>query len=320
MTRLLVISDPAAPHLRVLDQLPKDTSIVVADQPALLDASAPSADDILNARIDVDLLRPIWPLALRVQWLHTLSTGIEQVLFPELRASPVPMTNGRGVFKDSLAEFVIAGALFFAKNIRAMLRHQAEGIWQRFDVEEVRGKVMAIAGYGEIGRASAKAARALGMRVVALRRRPDLSIADPLLDRVYAPGQLKEMLGLADYVVCATPLTPETRGLIGETELRSMKPTAVLINVGRGPIVVESALLRALGERWIRGAALDVFDEEPLPAGHPFYRLENVLLSPHCADQVPGWLEQAMQCFIDNFGRFTRGEPLENMVDKNAGY
>jgi len=128
------------------------------------------------------------------------------------------------------------------------------------------------------------------------------------------------MLAQSDYIVAAAPLTPETRGLLGEAEFAVMKPTAVVINLGRGPVIDEAAMVRALSEKRIKGAALDVFDNEPLPAGHPFYRLENLLLSPHCADHTPDWLERAMQFFIDQFERFRKGEPLLNIVDKRLGY
>lgn len=128
------------------------------------------------------------------------------------------------------------------------------------------------------------------------------------------------MLALSDYVLVTAPLTPATRGMVGEAELDAMKSSAVLINLGRGPVVDEAALIRALQRGKIRGAALDVFDQEPLPAGHPFFRLKNVLLSPHCADHTPDWLERAMRCFLENFERFQKGEPLSNVVDKRSGY
>ena len=128
------------------------------------------------------------------------------------------------------------------------------------------------------------------------------------------------MLARSDYVVAAAPLTADTRGMIGAPELEAMKSSAVLINIGRGPVVEEAALLRALESGRIRGAALDVFDQEPLPAGHPFDKLDNVLLSPHAADHMPDWKERTMRLFIENFERFRRGEPLLNIVDKKLGY
>jgi phosphoglycerate dehydrogenase-like enzyme len=178
---------------------------------------------------------------------------------------------------------------------------------------------MGIVGYGDIGRACAAQARALGMLVQAVRRRPDAG-ADSLAHRIVPPEQRAEVLSASDYVVVAAPLTEETRGLIGAAELRNMKPSAVLINVGRGPVVDEKALIQALQEGWIRGAALDVFEQEPLPADHPFYGLPNVLLSPHCADHTPGWLDRAMDLFLENMACYLRGEPLRNMVDKKRGY
>jgi phosphoglycerate dehydrogenase-like enzyme len=175
-------------------------------------------------------------------------------------------------------------------------------------------------GYGEIGRAAAELAKAFGMRVAALRRRPELCAGDPAVDLVFPPAGIREMLAASDYVLAAAPLTAATRGLIGRAELGAMKPHAVLINVGRGPVVDEAALIEALRERRIRGAALDVFDEEPLPAGHPFFSLDNVLLSPHCADHTPGWQEAAVRFFVENFHRYVNGEPLRNVVDKRQGY
>jgi phosphoglycerate dehydrogenase-like enzyme len=137
---------------------------------------------------------------------------------------------------------------------------------------------------------------------------------------MFGTDQKREMLARSDYVVAAAPLTPETRGMIGQAQFEAMKSTAVLINIGRGPVVEEAALVRALASNRIRGAALDVFDKEPLPAGHPFYQLENVLLSPHAADHTPDWKERTMRLFIENFERFRRGEPLLNVVDKKLGY
>ena len=255
----------------------------------------------------------------RARWIHSFSAGVEGLLFPEFLASPAQATNGRGVFARSLGEFVIASALFFAKDLRRMLSNQAAGIWKQFDVEELYGKTMGIVGYGEIGRATARLASTMGMQVIALRRRPELG-GDEFASRILPPEAKLEMLAAADYVVVSAPLTKETRGLIGEAELRAMKPEAVIVNVGRGPVITEAALIHALREKWIRGAALDVFDEEPLPAGHPFYAMDNVLLSPHCADHTPAWIEAGMDLFVENFALFAEGKPLRNVIDKESGY
>jgi phosphoglycerate dehydrogenase-like enzyme len=201
-----------------------------------------------------------------------------------------------------------------------MLRNQQARRWEQFDVEEIHGQTLGIIGYGEIGRSTAIRAHAFGMKILGVRRRPELSKSDAILDEIHSFDQRADVIGRSDYVLAAAPLTPETRGLIGETELRAMKSTGVILNLGRGPVIDEPALIRALEDRRIRGAALDVFDQEPLPESHPFWGMENVLLSPHCADHTATWLFEAMEFFVANFERFRAGEPLANIVDKNAGY
>jgi phosphoglycerate dehydrogenase-like enzyme len=247
--------------------------------------------------------------------------GLERTLFPELMESSLPLTNGTGVFSASLGEFALAAILYFAKDFRRMIRNQMAGVWEAFDVMPVSGSTVGIIGYGDIGRAIAARVRPLGMTVLAVKRHASpFGGTDSLVEQIYSPERRTEMLSQCDYVVAAAPLTSETRGMIGEPEFAVMKPTAVVINVGRGPVINEEALLSALSNRQIKGAALDVFDHEPLPHGHPFYKLENVLLSPHCADHTPDWLDQAMQFFIVQFNRFRKDEPLFNVVDKKLGY
>jgi phosphoglycerate dehydrogenase-like enzyme len=195
--------------------------------------------------------------------------------------------------------------LWFAKDLGRMRRNQAAVRWDPFDVEWLAGKTAGIVGYGSIGRAVAARATALGMRIAAMRR---------------SEGSLDEVLRAADYLVVSTPLTPETRGLIAAPQLALLRSSAVVINIGRGAVVDESALLEALTQRRLRGAALDVFETEPLPPSHPFWALDNVLLSPHCADHTPDSHLRAMQFFLENLQCFERGAALENVVDKQAGY
>jgi phosphoglycerate dehydrogenase-like enzyme len=316
---LLVISSPRYPFLRFLDKLPQPVTVHTGDDPEFLKQHAPEADVILNGFHDGSALRAILPLAGRLKWIHALSAGVEKVLSPELVSSPVPLTNGRGVFGPALAEFAISAMLYFGKDLRRLIRQQEAARWEQFDVAFLRGQTLGVVGYGGIGRETARLAHALGMKVMAVRRRAPAE-EDPLLERSFAREQLTEMLGLADYVLAAAPLTPETEGMIGGNEFHFMKNTAVLINVGRGAVVVEQALISALRQSIIRGAALDVFETEPLPQEHPFWRMENVLLSPHCADHTVGWMELAVDQFVENFQRFRNGEPLEYVVDKHAGY
>jgi phosphoglycerate dehydrogenase-like enzyme len=316
---LLVIADPADPRLSMLAQLPEGTVIGVGAGPEAFATSAPEADAILNWAHSNRTLRAIFSRCVRVRWVHTRAAGIDSLLFPELVESPVTLTNGRAVYSSSLGEFALAAILYFAKDLRRMIRSQLAGKWEPFDVEEIAGKTVCIVGYGDIGRAVASRALAMGMRVIAVKRAPQAP-RDEYAERILGPEGRIELISLADYVVVAAPLTPETRGMVAGREMAAMKPGAVLINIGRGPVVEEAALIHALGEGRIKGAALDVFETEPLPAGHPFYGMENMLLSPHCADHTADWETNAMQFFIEQFGRFRKGEPLRNVVEKRRGY
>lgn len=317
---LVVIGDPQAPQMRLLERLPKEVEVIVSTDLDKLRTAVPQADILLNGGFHGALFRQVFPLAAKVQWLHNMATGVEGILSPEIVASPVPLTNGRGVFNSILAEFVMAAVLYFAKDFRRMIRNQAAGKWSQFDTRAARGTTLGIVGYGNLGRETATLAHGFGMKVVALRRNTSSSTNDPVLAAMYSRDRLHEMLAICDYLAIAAPDTPQTAGMIGEPELNVMKSDAVVINIGRGPLIVESSLIRALETNRIKGAALDVFETEPLPAGHPFYRLENVLLSPHCADHLPGWIEMAMEKFLENFQHFWNHEPLINIVDKKAGY
>jgi len=318
---VLVLSDPGEPQLAMLDELRPATDIVVGNSGQAFERVAAEAPVVFNWSGSLALLRDVVGMCTDLRWVHSRSVGLERTLFPELTESPVVLTNGRGVFSPSLGEFALAAILYFAKDFRRMVRNQMSGRWEAFDVVPVSGQTVGIVGYGDIGRAVAARVRPMGMKVRAVKRHTSSSPGtDPLVEQVYSPDRRIELLPLCDYVVVATPLTSETHGMIGEPEFAAMKPTAVVINVGRGPVIEERALVKALSNGRIKGAALDVFDQEPLPAEHPFYKLENVLLSPHCADHTPDWLEQAMQFFIEQHKRFRDGQPLMNVVNKNLGY
>ncbi len=266
-----------------------------------------------------ELLREIFPRCAKLRWIHSMAAGVDKLLFPELVESEVVLTNGSGVFSASLGEFVLGAILYFAKDFRRMIRNQAAGVWEPFDVEEIAGQTVGIVGYGDIGRAVASRAHAMGMRVLATKRHLPGS-PDPLVKEFYKPEARREMIALCDYIVATAPLTEETRHMISDAEFAAMNLTAVVINVGRGPVIDEVALLRALTAGRIKGAGLDVFEHEPLSAGHPLYKLENVLLSPHCADHTADWQNQAMRFFLEQYARFEKGEPLKNIVNKRQGY
>jgi phosphoglycerate dehydrogenase-like enzyme len=317
---LLVIADPAAPFLGPLSRLQHDIQVVLSDDPEKLKSLAPNADALLFAHFDGDLLANVLSLANRVRWIHCLWTGVEMILKRQIIMHPATLTNGRGVFRWPLADWAIAAMLFFAFDFRRIIRQQEQGMWQPFIGTSLSGRVLGIVGFGSIGAAAAARARVFGMKIAALRRRPELFERDSPLDQTYGPGQLEELMAASDYILVVAPLTADTRGMIGEAEIAAMKPSGVIINIGRGPVIDEAALVRALEFGRIRGAALDVFNTEPLPAEHPFWRMPNVLLSPHTADRVEGFLDPAFECFFENLDRFRKGEPLINVVDKRAGY
>ena len=317
---LLVLTEPHDNNVPLLAELRQKATILVGDSVLDFATSASAAEIILNWSGSLALLREVFLLSGRVRWIHSRSAGLEQVLFPELVESEVILTNGSGVFSPSLGEFALGAILYFAKDFRRIIRNQMAGIWEPFDVTMVSGQTLGIVGYGSIGRAVATRARALEMNVLALRRRLHQEREDVLIDRFYGPEQRQEMLSRCDYILVALPLTEQTKGVIANAEFAVMKKNAVVINVGRGATIDERAMIETLSENRIRGAALDVFDQEPLPQGHPFYSLENVLLSPHSADHTFGWLDNAMRFFLAQLTRFRHGETLLNIVDKASGY
>jgi phosphoglycerate dehydrogenase-like enzyme len=317
---ILVLANPAEPQLSLLKQL-SGAKTVVGNSAELFEEGALEASVLFNWSGSLALFKKVFGMCQNLRWVHSRSVGLERTLFPELIESTVPLTNGVGVFSASLGEFALGAILYFAKDFRRMIRNQIAGVWEAFDVSWISGHTVGVIGYGDIGRAVAERVRPLGMKVLAMRRNASpLAPADPLLEQIYGPERRLEMISRCDYIVVATPLTAETSGMIGEPEFAAMKPTTVVINVGRGPVINEPAMIKALSNGRIKGAALDVFDHEPLPAGHPFYKLENVLLSPHCADHTPDWLDNAMQFFIEQYERFQKGQPLLNIVNKRLGY
>jgi phosphoglycerate dehydrogenase-like enzyme len=303
----------------MLDPAPEGVRVFFGAEPEEFDG-APHPDVVFDCFAGPSRVSGALSRAPGLEWLHSRSAGLEGVLVPELVAAPTTVTNGRGAFSPSLAEFVLAALLFFVKDLRRLVRSQEAATWDPFDPEMLHGRTLGIVGYGDIGRTTAALLRPLGVRIFALRRRPEESRDDPHVDETLPADRLRELVSRADDVLVAAPLTPATRGLVDAAALAAMKPTGVLVNVGRGPVVDEAALVAALEQGRIRGAALDVFETEPLPDGHPFWRLPNVLLSPHSADHVPGWIEDGTRVFLENLRRFQQREPLLNVVDKQRGY
>jgi phosphoglycerate dehydrogenase-like enzyme len=317
---ILVLADPAAPALRKLDAIGAGVTVKIGKTAEALGDAVAEARVLFNWTGSKPDVRRIMETAPKLEWIHAMYAGLDRSLFPELIESPIPLTNGSGVFSQSLGEFVILGILYFAKDVPRRMQAKAEHRWDVFDNVEISKQTVGIVAHGDIGRAVAPRAKALGMRVLATRRNPAPRAGDEHVDRVYAAHDLHAMLPECDYVAVTAPLTPETTGLIGKREFELMKPSAVILNVGRGPVIVESAMIEALQTKRIRGAALDVFDVEPLPPDNPLWSLDNVLLTAHCADHVEGWVESAVVFFAEQFKRWRNGEALRNVVDKKAGY
>ena len=275
-----------------------------------------------------------------LKWVQLHMAGVNALHDHPLYASALPLTTTSGVHAATIAEYALTVMLALAHRVPRMVEWQARGGWppdaQRWPLfvpTELRGATLGIIGYGSIGRELARmAVSALGMRVVALKRDPSQR-ADPdycppgtgdpegrLPERWLGPDGLRALLEASDVVVMAAPLTDATRGMIGAAELARMKPSAYFINVGRGASVDETALARALGERRIAGAAIDVFAEEPPPQGHPLYACDTAIVSPHVSGFLPSYDERCSELFAENLRRWLAGAPLLNLVDRARGY
>jgi phosphoglycerate dehydrogenase-like enzyme len=279
---------------------------------------------------------PLLAAAHRLRWVQTPTASLEHYLFPELTAHPCVLTNMRGLFSDVIADQVFGYILCFARNLHRYILQQADSRWAPVGGEKDRvsfvtgpGVVNAIdrahlhladctlgvVGLGSIGAEVARRALAFGMRVLAVD--PARVEAPPGVESLWRPERLPELLGESDFVVIAAPHTPETEKLFRRPQFRRMKPSAYLINIGRGTIVDLNDLTEALEVGELAGAALDVFETEPLPANHPLWRMgDRVILTPHVAGYSPRIAERHLALLLDNIGRFVRGEPLRNVVDK----
>ncbi|MEW2359940.1 D-2-hydroxyacid dehydrogenase [Spirillospora sp. NPDC029432] len=283
-----------------------------------LAGALPGADVLFVYDFWSEALAGAWPAEGGPSWVHIASAGVDRLLFPALVESDTIVTNSRGIFDEPIAEYVLGLVLCFAKDLHTTLRLQAEGTWRHRETERLAGARALVVGTGPIGRAIGRKLAAAGLRVTGIGR--TARTGDPDLGEVLPDGRLREALAEADYVVLAAPLTDRTRGMVDAAALAAMRPTARLVNVGRGPLVVEDDLVEALRAGTIAGAALDVFVDEPLPAPSPLWELPNVIVSPHMAGDVAGWREELVRLFAGNLGRRVRGEPLLNIVDKRLGY
>lgn len=283
-----------------------------------LAAALDGADVLFVYDFLTDALPAAWHAATSLQWVHVAAAGVDPILFPDLRDSDVTVTNSRGVFDQPIAEYVLGQILSFAKDFPGSLRLQHAHTWRHRDSERIAGRRVLVVGTGPIGRAIARTLTAVGMDVRGSGRRARTD--DPDFGTVTAPGDLPGALAEADFVVAAAPLTEQTRGMFDSAAFAAMKPTARFVNVGRGDLVRTDDLITALTSGEIAGAAVDVVDVEPLPAGHPLWDAPNIVITPHNSGDFVGWREALVEVFADNFARWRVGEPPANVVDKKLGY
>lgn len=285
---------------------------------AELPSALPGADVLLVWDFTSDAVRPAWPAADMLRWVHTASAGVDRVAFPELLVSDVVLTNSRGIFDVPIAEYVLGCVLAFAKDLPRTVRLQDRRAWRHRETERVAGRCAVVVGSGPIGRAIGRLLRAAGMRVHLVGRTHRRG--DPEFGTVHGQERLPDLAPTTDYLVLAAPLTEQTRGMVDRALLGALPPTARLINVGRGPLVVTDDLVTALREGRLAGAALDVFETEPLPPESPLWEMPDVVVSPHMAGDVYGWRHELVTLFAENLDRYAHGRPLHNVVDKTRGY
>ncbi|MCK5488576.1 MAG: D-2-hydroxyacid dehydrogenase [Gemmatimonadetes bacterium] len=272
------------------------------------------------------IARNVFSAAPRLRWVHSAAAGARASLFQEMRESEVVFTNSAGIYADPLAEWAMAAVLYFARGLDIAARGRRERRWPYDEMaafghpqREVAGSTMGIVGYGGIGQVLGKRAKALGMQVLAVRSRASDGVPEGA-DESFGPEGLAEVLERSHYLALSLPETSSTTGLIGAPELARMRPDSVLLNLSRGGIVDEDALVAALGSERIRGAALDVFREEPLPTESPLWTLDNVLITPHAGAISPRFWERETDLMVRNIGHYLAGGRMENVVDKTRGY
>ncbi len=267
-----------------------------------------------------DLTPALLARAENLRWLQTPVAGLEHYMFPELAASDIVVSNMAKIYGDMIADHAFCFILMFARGIHFYMRRQIKGVWRKgTPVHHLGDCTLGVIGLGGIGAELARRGKAHDMRVIAVDARPDATPGRHLeLDALWPQERLHDLLAESDFAVSCVPQTPETVGMIGAEELARMKPTAYLINISRGVVVKLDALVDALESRRIAGAALDVYEQEPLPAGHPLWRMENVILTPHVAADNPHVPQRRIDTLCGNLRRYLNGEPLRNIVDKES--
>lgn len=306
-------SDLPAGVRQKIESVSPDIKLIATKDRAVLEQYWPEVEVMFGGRLTPALLSK----CKKLRWVQATSAGVERYLFPEFIASDIILTNVRGMHAQTITEHVLLLMLAWTRRFRILLNQQREKVWQDQPMQLLAGKHLLIIGLGGIGCRIAEVCHALGMRVAGV------DIYDkqlPVLSAFYHPQELHRALPQADFVVVAVPLTEKTRGMIGAQEFSLMKNTAYFVNIGRGKVVDEQALVAALQSGQIAGAGLDVFAEEPLPPDSPLWQMANVYLTPHLAGSMPDYLDHAADIFCENLHRYLKGEKLKNLVNKRTGF
>lgn len=260
--------------------------------------------------------------AKRLKWIHSTGAGVDRFLMiPEIAKGSVILTNSKGVHPTPISEHVMAFMLTFTRNFKEFILAQHEGVWYRSDeisMNELEGKTIGIIGLGAIGKEIARKAKCFGMTVLATKKH--MKDKPPFVDEILPHDNFKPLLQRSDFVVLSVPLTPETKGMFGKEELETMKRTAYLINIARGKVIKQKELIKALKEKKIAGAGLDVFENEPLQPDSELWKMENAIITPHMAGDTIHYWERATKIFCENLKRYIEQKPLMNLVNKKAGY
>jgi D-2-hydroxyacid dehydrogenase (NADP+) len=318
--RFSVWNAPPELAARIRERWPEMRVVHLPDYTGL-DAELPDADIFVGFT-----LKPEQFLAARkLKWIHCTAAAVTQLMYPELRQSQVTVTNSSGIHAIPMTEHVIGTLIALARRFPDCFRYQEERHWASLDLfaaavppRELYGQTLLCIGFGAVGKSVAKAARSLGMRVMAVTRSGtgDLELAE----RIFSVARLAEALGMADFVVLAAPETPETNHMFGESEFAAMKPTAYFVNMARGPLVDDAAMIAALERGTIAGASIDVATEEPLPADSPLWRAKNLFITPHVSAVSDRLWERQGELLMRNIERWFVGEELVNRVDLKRGY
>jgi len=311
---ILVTNSLADRHIKAIKTVAPDSTIISCSEQQATEHMADT--DILLTWGTLDL-RPLYSTASKLKWVHALSAGVENLIFPEIKSANTLLTNSKGIHGIPVSEHVLAMMLAFTRGLNLFIRQQTQKHWKRLPVSEIYDKTIGIVGLGSIGREIAKKAKGMGMQVVASKQTMTTEL---FVDKLYTPDQLHELLAISDFVVIALPLVEETKNLFTIKEFSAMKSSAYFINIARGAVIKHDDLVTALEQDLIKGAGLDVFEYEPLSETSPLWDMTNVIITPHLAALSPNYLDRAIKLFADNLSRFIQHKEMLNIIDKDKGY